>query len=589
MAMLLVVFTAGLCLLGSGKTAGEGVQLQSGKTAYFSLTLGTDEKLDAVYVKANTYYAAKGELKITVNTATSATPSESGWNTANALTKNFSRATGGSEAKNAYAHNWILMGEGLDRSVKTVSVSGNVSFVLEELVCLNQQGEKIKLTGYKPSNYGSFPASELAPAYDAQNSFTKSESRYDNFTAEESYYLDSVCNLLSGKGFVTGGMYVFGGDFNYLGTLLLAPSVAIFGESVFAVRLPAYLAVFAAVIFAYLFVIALTQNQAFGLGFAALLCVGGTYWIVGGMGAPYAFVASALTASAYFAYRFFAKGITAPHLVRGGLNVLLSGIFAAIALAIDSAAIFPVLAILVLFGFGMRRQKRAYELALQKTEGKEETVTAEDGTEKTVNRAARLVRRRYEDKTRICVGFALLSYLMTTVLLVTISVGVSYGAIVRANGNIDKGIWTFLFRGIGDSFTGRMVAPFGETNGANAWTWWLPLLPTMTYTGVNVVTEVAFGVLDILRLILCGLSLAAVAYTTVKVAYDVAKNKTDKRALRLRRGYFILLSGLAAAMLYGCVKAYPSALYTFLFQAVYAAFLPLAATTLPLKSATEKQ
>ena len=59
------------------------------------------------------------------------------------------------------------------------------------------------------------------------------------------------------------------------------------------------------------------------------------------MGAPYALVACFLVASLYFMYRFFSKGISSQHIVKGGLNVLFSGLFAALALAMNTLAIFP--------------------------------------------------------------------------------------------------------------------------------------------------------------------------------------------------------------------------------------------------------
>lgn len=587
-----VFFTAGMFTLGDVRTTGKSLTLQAEKTAYYSVTLGADEKLSAVYVKLDNFYSAKGdEVIITLNTSTSATASlEENWGTGNILRTTVLQARGGDAMASAKAQNWIALAKNISRPARTIAIRADADIIIQEIVCLNQEGELLKIKGYKPSSGGTIPVDELAPAYDAQDSFTESESAYYNFTAEEAYYLNAVKNLLAGKKYVSGGQYVVDNNFNYLATVLFAPSVALFGGSVFSMRLPVFLAACAILVFAYLFVRSFTKNKKYAFLFALILSVGGMLTAVGRMAAPYAFVASALVASGYFMYRFFAKGISSESVYKDGLNILLSGVFAAFAMAIDMASIFPVVAILVLFGFGLRRQKLAYQVALKKTEGKEESVINEEGTTVTVNKEAALEKAKYEEKQRVSWCYAALSFLMVSVVLVLFAAILCYPAAIRANGNKDVGLLAHIWQGAIGSLRSGAIVPFGKANQSNIWAWWLPVKAATIYTGANSAFtsgHIAWNIVP--NLVVSGLSLLAVVGVTIKVAFDFAKGNKDKKALRLRRTYFILLGGLAAAMLGGCLKLYVTPVLSLFFHVLYTAFLPLAATLIPEETSKAKK
>jgi hypothetical protein len=297
------------------------------------------------------------------------------------------------------------------------------------------------------------------------------------------------------------------------------------------------------------------------------------------MAAPYAFVASALVASGYFMYLFFAKGISSNRVYKDGLNVLFSGIFAAFAMAMDTAAVFPVLGILALFAFGLRRQKLDYQLSLKKTEGKEETVTTQAGETLTVNKAERGVKAKYSEKKRVTWCYAVLSFVLTSVILLLLAAILCYPAAIRANDNTDSGFIMHILKGAWFALRSGAAAPFGEANASNVWAWLLPIKSATIYTGVNGVAAGKHLVWNVMpNLVINGLSLVALIGVTVKVSIDIAKGNKDKKALRLRRRYFILLGGLAAAMLGGCLKLYATPVYALFFSVVYTAFLPLAAT-----------
>ena len=574
-------FAVGISTLGSVRTTGESVALERSRTAYFSLTVADGEKLDSVYVKVDNYFAADGEdLVLTLNTINASAPAAASFSSSNAVKTTVVHADGNEAAEYAKTQNWIALGKDLNRDVKTISFQASVSLELEEIVCFNQNGERIAIKGYKPSSgTGLLSVEKLAPAYDAQKSFKASESAYYNFTAEESYYLNAVKNVMAGSKYVDGGRYVVNNNFNYLATVLFVPSVAIFGESVFAMRLPAFLATCATLVFAYLLASLFFKDEKYAFIFAALLCVGGLFTTVGRMAAPYALIASALTASAYFMYRFFAKGISSERIYKDGLNILFSGIFAAFAMVMDTAAIFPVLGILALFGFGLRRQKLAYEIALKKTVGKEESITNEQGETIVVNKAEKRVKIKYEEKQRASWCYALLSFVMASLVLLLISAVICYTAVIRANGNQNIGFIAVVLKGAWRSLRSVGAMPFGEANQTNVWAWWLPIKAATIYKGVNGVEVGQYLAWNVTpNLVVCGLSFLAVIGVTIKVAMDIAKGKKDKNDLRLRRRYFILLGGLAAAMLGGCLKVCVTPMFSMFFQIVYTAFLPLAAT-----------
>ena len=578
--LFVLFFTAGICTLGSTRTAGKSLSLMKDTTAYFSLTVENGETLESVYAKVNNFYAADEEVVLTLNSIKSIAPSAESFTSANAVRTTIAPVKSGAAAESAKAHNWIALGTNLEREAKTISIQASMSIELQEIVCFNQDGEKIAISGYKPSSGDNlYSVNELAPAFDAQDSFTASESAYYNFTAEESYYLNAVKNVLAGNKYVADGSYVVNKNFNYLATVLFVPSVAIFGESVFAMRLPAFLAICATLVFAYLFAVLFFKDEKYALIFAALLCVGGLFTSVGRMAAPYALIAGALTASAYFTYRFFAKGISSNRVYKDACNIMLSGIFAAFAMAMDTAAVFPVLGILVLFGFGMRRQKLAYELSLKKTVGKEEQITNAQGEIVVVNKEKQAITSKFAEKKRVSYGFALLSFVMASIILILISAVICYPASVRANGNENIGFLTHSAKGVWRSLRSMGAMPFGEASQTSVWAWWLPIKAATVYKGVNgaeVGKYIAWNIMP--NAVLSGLSFLSVIGVTIKVSVDIAKGKTDKISLRLRRRYFILLGGLAAAMLGGCLKLYVTPAFSLFFQIAYTAFLPLAAT-----------
>ena len=582
---IVVFLTAGAFVIGSPKTAGESVLVKADKTAYFSLETESTDKLDSIHINLGSIYTKVGEdVTVTVKTSTQAAPtaSLSSWSSGSDIVKTISNLKSDTADINGANYNWVVLATGINKKAKTISVSMTANVELNEIVCITTDGKQIPVSGYviSGSKIQDYTVEELNAACDAQDSFHVSESAYYNFTQEEAYYMESVENVLDGKDVVANSVYTFDQNNNYLATVLFVPSVALFGESVFALRLPVLVASAMLIVFAYLFIAELTKKNKYAFAFALMLCVGGLVTSLGFMGAPYMFVAAALVASGYFMLRFYSRGISSSRLIRGGCNVLFSGLFAAVALAIDFAAILPVAAILVLFAFGMRRQKLAYKLAAEKTVGKEETITVE-GETKTVNRAADKLRMQYEEKNRISYGFAALSFIMGTIVLTLLAAVVCYSAYIRANNNVDDGFLVMMWRGLRNSIKADAFLPFGSANWSSVWAWWVPVRAATAYTGVEAVAGkyLAWNVSP--NAFLSYLSLISVVVMTVKVAKDFAVQTTDKKALRIRRTYFILLGGMAAAMLAGCLKGMVCGYYSLVFHVLYLGFIPTLFMLLP--------
>ena len=568
--LICVFFTAGICSLGSVFTGGESVFVGKDTAVYFSL-LGENgavknQTVDDVYVKVGTVYQEVDEnVTLTVALSSSATSSNattsSQWPSANKKNLSFKTVSDGEQ------YNWIKVFDGAKQeNMKALSFKTSANLELIEIVCLDETGKIIPLQGFLAKDITAFELTDVAKAYDAQKSFEKSESAFYNLTVEEGYYLTSAKTLLSGREVLSDCTYILDENFNYLNTVLIAGSVVIFGASAFAVRLPAFLATCTLILFAFLLMKDMFKSEKYAFVGGLLLCFGGMATTLGRVGAPYAIVASAIIASVYFMYRFFSKGISSSSVVKDGANILYSGLFAAVALSIDGAAIFPVIGVLVLFVFGLRRQKAAYKLALAKAEAQ--------GGEDFERKAARM-KSKYEEKNRISYGFASLSFVMGTLFLSFLSAVLCYAAFVKANGNVDLGFGRLLFDGWKNSLFSGAVAPYAAENASNAFSWFLPWKAATLYTGGNGEEYLAWSVLP--NAVVCLFSLIALVATTFKVAKDFVVKTQDKKALRVRRAYFILLVGLAVGMIAAACKMHVSVLNAYLFESCYAAFIPFAA------------
>lgn len=568
LALMLVFFSVGVATLGSFKTSGKSAIATPDSTLYYAVELKSGEKLNSVYVKFGSVYTAEGGYaKVTVKTATSAnsTASFSTLGAENKISNVYSK-----DGHNGVNYNWFCLTSGNAKtSVKQLALTTDANVEVCEVVALNEKGEKITLKENSAKNTLAMQ-NNVAATLDAQNSFVDGANAYNNFTQDEGYMLSTIATLL-GKNAAKDNVYTLFGNFNYFAVLVSIPLYLLFGGSVFALRITAFLATCALIAFAWALARELFKEEKAAFVFTALIAFGGMATTVGRLGSGYALVASALMGSVYFAYRFFARGISAGREWKGGMNVFLSGVFAAAALAFSSQAIFPVLGVLTLLGFGMRRQYVAYKVAAEK-------IPQED-TEK-----ARVLQRSYEYKNRVAYGFAALSFIATTFVLLLVSAVLSYNGVIRVYGN-QTGFAVALWKGIASSFRGRDITSFTGTNASSVFAWWLPLHTAKIYSGVGVLGEMKSISMEVLVVpalrIVCPLAFLG---ATAKIIFDFVKKDTSKDALRVRRGYFLFLGGLVAATVAGLFVRNVSLVWSFLFNVCYVGFLPLLLTAFEKKA-----
>lgn len=591
--VILSFFTVGMFTLGSVKTTGDSMTVVKDTAVYYELE--SSQSLKAIYVNVGGIHGTLGEdATITVKTSSNMTSSATGFSIfgsslklGNVTSKNFQ--SGG-------LYNWVAVSTGQSKTAMRISLTSNVTLQLNEIVAINKNNEIVTLKANTMG--GNYNVGQINTTFDAQESFarfineegvvTLDNSAFANFTQEEGYYMSSVQNLLSGKD-KYDATYTLDGNFNYLATVLLTPSVAMFGNSVFALRLPAFIATCLMIVFAYLLIKELTKREQLAFFFSLVLMVGGLVTTVGRLGAPYAMIASAIVASAYYMYRFFAHGISSKDMLRGASSILVSGLFGAAAIAMDITAIFPVAGVLVLFAFGLRRQKLAHEVALSKTADKAETVVNEEGEEVVINKAADKENETYETKTRLSYGFAALSFGMATLLFILFAGIICYSAYVRATNSESVNFLTMLWIGIKGSARDNGVTAYTAAN-ASVLSWILPFKPAALYTGVKAAAAgeyVGWHVLPNIAVI-CTAALAFVV-STVKVLADLAKKNNDKKSLRMRRTYCVLLGGMVLALAAGLVRGNVSALSGMLFHVLYLGFLPLAAMLIPEGETTQEK
>ena len=581
--LIAIYFVTGITTLGSTQTTGNAFYLEENKTAYFNVSRESGEKLDDIYVNVGSIYGTEtGYATVTVkyysNTGSNPTASSSYWKELGKVDiGNIYCGSSIIEVKGSN-FNWAPLITDANKSYSYISITSTVSMDINEMVCLNQKGEKLTIKAYVPDGV-KYKQDDLLRVCDAQDSFTLNQSFKNTFTREEAHYLASALTVRSGDSVLSNAKYNLDAHYNFLGTVLFLPSISMFGVSTFAFRLPVFLASCLLLVFAALLVREITKSNKASFVFATVLALGGVLTTVGKVASPMMFVASALVASLYFMYRFFARGISSKKVTKGGMNVLLSGLFAAVAMSIDATAALPVVGILVLFVFGLRRQKAAFALELKKTEGKDETVKLKNGETKVVNKEERKARAAYERKNRIAIGFAALSFVAATVFIILLAAIGGYHAYVKARNAEKVGFLTILFRQAWGSGRGFVTTGYSAMNASNVFAWFLPLKPATLASGAAGGKYLAFSVLP--NMVATLAALASFVFVLVKVVLGFVKKASDKESLRQRRGAIILLCGMISAMITASVRMGVTAESSLLFHVCYLGFIALAATQLP--------
>ena len=574
--VLITFFTVGMFTLGSTKSTGKSLTVLKDETVYYELEKST--AIDGIYINVGAIHSELGmDATITVKTSTSSSstaPTNSSWTLFARSVKISNRNTA-----DGNLYNWVNVGSGYSKSgIYKVSFTSNATLDLNEIVVVTTSGEIATLKGSVKGT--SYDLAEVNNTVDKQENFARfikdgvvelNNGALENFTQEEGYYMSSVQNVLAGNA-KYDAVFNLDGNFNYLATVLMVPSVALFGNSVFALRLPAFIATCLLIVFAFMLVKELTKREQFAFYFSLVLMLGGLATTVGRLGAPYVMVASAIVGSACFMYRFFAHGISNKSILSGAMNIFAAGLLGAFAVSMDITALLPIAGVAVIYVFGLRRQKLAHSVTLSKLEDE---------------KAIRRENNAYDTKTRLSYGFAALSFGMGVLVLLLCSAIVCYSAYIRAMNNTQVSFISMLWRGIAESARDNGVTAYTETN-ASVLSWMIPFRPAALFTGVVDPGEgayVGWHVLPNIAVLVC--AAAAFILCTVKVIVDLAKKKGDKQALRMRRAYIVLFGGMVLALGAGLIRGNVSALSGMLFHVLYLGFLPLAASLIPERETTQ--
>ena len=528
-AMLAVFFTVSVFTIGAVNHTGESTHYEKGTTLYYEVNKATGkDDLDAIYLNIGAIHAPVGEtVTVTVKYSTSSTGTSF---------STFGKALKIENYTGEQNYNWVCVAKGqkLGKSAASmrISISATSTLELNEVVCFKSNGERLTL-GYSSSNK-EYTRSEVLKGIDKQNSFVEADSSFYNFTNAEAITLASIKNIARGNDYAGTGEYTLASEYNYFANLLMLPSVAMFGESTFALRLPSVIATTVLIGVAFLFIKLLTKNTLASLISTAVFTpsLGVTLARTGG---AYAFVACFLLVSAYFAYQFFAKGVYSKAVVKSSLPVFYAGLFSALALAVDTTAIFPVLGVATILAFGWRRQALAKKIEL--AQGKTDE---------------RIIKADYNRKDRVTACFAIVSFFGVYFILALLSTIICYPAIARCY-SADISFGSAIWEGISQSFIGGNALSTSSVGSVFGW-----------FVGVS-------GSIGYLLFSIVGfLSLCSVL---ALVIYAFVKKQNGKADLRLRRYALVLVGGMLCSLVAGLVKPSVSLAYFSLFGLFYGAVI----------------
>ena len=418
---------------------------------------------------------------------------------------------------------------------------------------------------------------------------------YTNFTQDEMYTLMQIDNIRLGS-IIPEGFAVTDTDAGPLATLLPMLGVLLFGACPFGLRIFPLLCMAAMVGAAYFF-----GKELFGGkgGFALLLCClfagGGLALTVGRLGLSIAPAALFVLLSYLCMYRFFRRGAEAENPMPGARNVLLSGIFFALAFAFDPKSLFALIGLAALFGVGVWRIMRAHRAQLAacaeaaEAEGAQpaEAQAADLGGTPTERRAAAAERAEALQegsayRTKLFVAFILLGFVAATAVLYILGSLPLYYTYVRLY-EADPaapvlGIFTLIGNAFRDVFTLDNATAFAAANAGSPFGWLLAFKGATLYSASTDSVYVALNAQPNIAMALTAL-VAFLCMTAGIVFYFVSGGKkgvyATARAPRILGAYFVLTVGMLTSLLQFAWTGGASAGYGLLFQCFYLGFIPL--------------
>ena len=114
--------------------------------------------------------------------------------------------------------------------------------------------------------------------------------------------MTSIQTILHQGEIYEDSIYRLDADYSAVASLLMLPSVAIFGTSTFALRFPSLLAMTATLVFIFLLATDLFKDKKYGFLTAAVFAFSGIATSAATYGTAHSLVAFALVAALYFMY-----------------------------------------------------------------------------------------------------------------------------------------------------------------------------------------------------------------------------------------------------------------------------------------------
>lgn len=614
--LVLAFFVLGACTIGGFNSPGGAYFAEEDTTVAIYLDYNKNESgssvaLDKVYLNVGAMYEDIGsDVTLTFRHA-SATLTTLSWSTTGLGSLKIGNLYSQSGGVTNANYNWIKAFD-LTESGKTVSTTRRIiqisfpsSMVVNEVVFVDKDGnvipaytdraevEKVFADSSKWTTYRDLFASNdkyegVSELLDAQNNYRTGSSAYFNFTQDEMYTLMQIDGILIGK-HTTGDNYITSTDFGPLAPLLSMVGVAIFGKSLFGLRIMSVLFTAALVGLAYLFGKCLFKSEGFGFLLACLFAGGGLALTVGRLGLAYSFLAFFVVAAYYFMFKFFEDGISEDAPVHSALNILFSGLMFALAVAVDPKAVFAAIGLIALFVFGAVKQSRAHKeeaRAIRKemsdknlNESSEEVMQANiDECE----RKERVLSVNYSYKLRITYAFLFISFIVATVLFYVLASIPSYYSYVRlyeANPESPTlGIFRLIGYAIKDAFTVSDVTAFSSGNAMSAFGWFIGLKGATLFSASSAKTYMAINAQLNLAMIFTGL-IGFIFASVYAILYAITGGKGgtygSEHAGKAMRAYAVLALGLLTSLLQYAFAGNVSATQGFLFDFFYIGFIVL--------------
>lgn len=640
--LALVFFVVSACTIGGFNSPGRAYFARADAELVFYLDYdtsktGDDGKLGAIYANIGAVYAPVGsDFKLTFNKSSATSSSGPAWSSndlrdAPSFGNVYSAGGDGLAGAN---YNWVKVFDfsqtktkyPISQSYRLIRITVPHDMLINEIVFVDASGDVIpasvtvadaqghfsgsvwKEGGYYDLFNGNDRTSTLGAwgdperLVDAQNNFTEGRGAYSNFTQDEMYTLMQIDNILLGST-LPEGTYNADTDSGPLAVLFPLLGTLIFGKSVFGLRIFSVLFTSALVALVWMFGKKLFKNEGFAFLAAVLFAGGGLALTVGRLGVSLAPAAFFVLASYYFIYKFFENGIAAENPAKSACgSILASGIFFALAFAVDPKTLIAAVGVVALFVLGAIKQVRAHSARAaairQEMRDKNASETSEQVMRDNIaqcEKAEAALRVEYSYQNRLTYLLFFLAFVVVTLAVLMLATLPSYLTYVNLYDpnpeSASVGIFSLVGSAIKDAFSLDNATLFSAGNSVNAFGWFLALKGATLFFA----SEDVYCALNAqLNIAMALTALVGVLFMTVyAILYAATGGKKGQYATEhsahILRIYLVLILGLLSSLLQYAFIGGASAAHGFLFDLFYTSFIPLMFYTAYVHDSGEKK